>query len=93
VTFEELVVSIVKRKETKDKDSELQKLFQSFDSDSDGGLNRDELVALLTSLGDKLSATDTEEILADFDENDTGLIQYNGKITLTTGNTSESKTP
>ncbi|XP_056022752.1 calmodulin-like isoform X2 [Ostrea edulis] len=77
VTFEELVVSIVKRKETKDKDSELQKLFQSFDCDSDGVLNRDELVALLNSLGDKVSATDTEEILADFDENDSGSIQYN----------------
>lgn len=38
-------------------------------------------MALLNSLGDKVSATDTEEILADFDENDSGSIQYNGKIT------------
>lgn len=79
ITFEELVVSIVKRKETKDKDSELQKLFQNFDSDSDGALNKGELIALLGSIQDKVSATDIDEILADFDENETGLMQYNGK--------------
>lgn len=79
ITFEELVVSIVKRKETKDKDSELQKLFQNFDSDGDGALNKGELIALLGSIQDKVSATDIDEILADFDENETGLMQYNGK--------------
>lgn len=80
ITFEELVVSIVKRKEMKDKDSELQKLFQSFDSDGDSALNKEELVALLNSLQEKVSATDIEEILADFDENETGLMQYNGEF-------------
>lgn len=79
ITFEELVVSIVKRKETKDKDSELQKLFQNFDSDGDGALNKGELIALLGSIQEKVSATDIDEILADFDENETGLMQYNGK--------------
>ncbi|XP_062590982.1 troponin C-like isoform X3 [Saccostrea cucullata] len=77
ITFEELVVSIVKRLETKDKDSELQKLFKNFDSDNDGALNKEELVALLGSLDDKVSATDIEEIVADFEENESGLMQYN----------------
>lgn len=74
------MVSIVKRKEMKDKDSELQKLFQSFDSDGDSALNKEELVALLNSLQEKVSATDIEEILSDFDENETGLMQYNGEF-------------
>ncbi|XP_061172188.1 troponin C-like [Saccostrea echinata] len=77
ITFEELVVSIVKRLETKDRDSQLQKLFKNFDSDNDGALNKEEFVALLGSLDDKISATDIEEILADFDENESGLMQYN----------------
>lgn len=82
ITFEELVVSIVKRKETKDKDSELQKLFQNFDSDGDGALNKGELIALLGSIQEKVSATDIDEILADFDENETGLMQYNDFVKI-----------
>lgn len=42
-------------------------------------MNKGELIALLGSIQEKVSATDIDEILADFDENETGLMQYNGK--------------
>ncbi|VDI73874.1 calmodulin [Mytilus galloprovincialis] len=76
VTFEEMVVMTVKRKQNEDEDPESRKLFDKFDSNKDGYLNREELVEVLAQLGPRLSSTDVEEILRDYDENHDGLIQF-----------------
>lgn len=84
VTFEEMVVMTVKRKQNEDEDPESRKLFDKFDSNKDGYLNREELVEVLAQLGPRLSSTDVEEILRDYDENHDGLIQFSGIITYQT---------
>ncbi|KAK3092604.1 hypothetical protein FSP39_004881 [Pinctada imbricata] len=80
ITFEEMVVVTVKRREYKDSDAEVKKIFKKFDTDHDGVLSRSELVNVLKTIGDKLLVADVEEILADFDENHDGVIQYEGKL-------------
>lgn len=74
----------VKRKQNEDEDPESRKLFDKFDSNKDGYLNREELVEVLAQLGPRLSSTDVEEILRDYDENHDGLIQFSGIITYQT---------
>lgn len=74
-----MVVMTIKRKQLEDEDPELRKLFDKFDKNGDGHLSREELVDVLTQLGNKLSSQDVEEILRDYDENHDGLIQFSGK--------------
>ena len=79
ITFEEMVVVTVKRREHKDTDADIKRLFKRFDTDGDGVLSRSELVKVLKALGDKLLVADIDELMEDFDENHDGVIQYDGK--------------
>lgn len=76
VTFEEMVVMTVKRKQNVEEDPEVKQLFNKFDKNGDGCLNRDELADVLAQMGQRLSSRDVEEILKDYDENHDGLIQF-----------------
>ena len=80
VTFEEMVVMTVKRKQIEDEDPEIRKLFNKFDKNNDGCLSREELVDVLAQMGEKLSSRDVEEILRDYDDNHDGLIQFSGIV-------------
>lgn len=80
VTFEEMVVITTKRKQIADEDPEVRKLFDKFDKNGDGCLNREELVDVLAQMGQRLTSTDVEAIIRDYDENRDGLIQFSGMI-------------
>ena len=51
----------------------LLEAFKIFDKDGDGALNRDELSR---ALGGDMSDTDLDMIIADFDANGDGVLQY-----------------
>ncbi|KAJ8308803.1 hypothetical protein KUTeg_013677 [Tegillarca granosa] len=76
VTFEELVVITVQRKESLVDKTELRKIFRKYDTDKDGVLNRDELEKALKSIGDKSLTKDVDELLEEFDTNHDGVIQF-----------------
>lgn len=76
VTFEEMVVITTKRKQIADEDPEVRKLFDKFDKNGDGCLNREELVDVLAQMGPRLTSTNVEAIIRDYDENRDGLIQF-----------------
>jgi Ca2+-binding EF-hand superfamily protein len=56
----------------------LRKCFELFDQDGNGKLDAEELQAILTRQGggQSLSLADAQEIIADFDENKDGFLQF-----------------
>ena len=81
MTFEELVVITVKRREDFDvsKRSQMKAMFHQFDKNKNEELEREELAALVQAMGRNLYGTNENTILENFDDNKDGKLQYNGK--------------
>ena len=54
--------------------------FKQFDKDGNGFIDRDELISLMESLGQKLTEAEIDEMLKDADFDRDGKISYQGII-------------
>ena len=60
-------------------DEELREAFRVFDKDGDGFISAAELRIVMTSLGEKLTDKEVEDMLNEADANNDGKIDYEGK--------------
>ena len=63
-------------------DEELREAFRVFDKDGDGFISAAELRIVMTSLGEKLTDKEVEDMLNEADANNDGKIDYEGKQVL-----------
>ncbi|XP_023234289.1 calmodulin-alpha-like isoform X2 [Centruroides sculpturatus] len=76
IDFPEFLTLMAKKmKEAVDED-EIMEAFRLFDKNGDGYIDANELRSAMKSLGEKLTAEETEEMIRHADINDDGLINY-----------------
>lgn len=85
IDFSEFLAMMAKRMLLSDGEQEMLESFQVLDADGDGVLSLEELHSLLTTLGDKLSPRECEEILRLADTNGDGRIDYKEFVKLLLG--------
>jgi calmodulin len=77
IDFEEFVVMMHKRNRKSDNlRDDLYNAFKIFDKDNDGKISNEELTYMLTTLGDKLTEEEINEILKEADTDHDGYINY-----------------
>ena len=81
MTFEELVVITVKRRDgyEVDKNSQMRTMFKQFDKNANDILEKEEIAELVAAMGKNLAEFNEEKVLQDFDENKDGVLQFPGK--------------
>ena len=67
------------KKHHTDPEQELLEAFKVFDKDGDGFISADELRIVMTSLGEKLTDQEVDDMLNEADTNGDGKIDYNGE--------------
>ena len=82
VTFEELVVITVKRRDgyEVDKTSQMRTMFKQFDKNANDALEKEEIAELVAAMGKNLCGINEDKVLQDFDENQDGVLQFPGKV-------------
>lgn len=77
VSFEEFC-SIVRKKIADDEEErEMRDMFRILDKEKRGEVNTDELRWILKNLGDDLTASDIDDMIADVDTDGSGWVDYN----------------
>ena len=82
VDFAEFLAMMARRLMLSDNEEEILEAFKVFDKDNNGELSADELKAVLTTLGEKLTAEECDEILALADSDHDGVINYREFVRL-----------
>lgn len=82
VDFAEFLAMMARRLMLSDNEEEILQAFKVFDKDGNGVLSTQELTGVLTTLGEKLSHEECEEILALADQNKDGQIDYREFVKL-----------
>ena len=62
---------------------ELDQAFRMFDNNGDGYIDARELRHLLTNLGEKLTDTEVDEMIAEVDIDGDGKVDYRGQCNIT----------
>jgi calmodulin len=76
IDFEEFVVMMNRRNRESDAEEEVINAFRVFDTDSDGIISSSELRHVMTTLGDKLTDEEVDEMIREADIDNNGLIYY-----------------
>lgn len=76
IDFEEFVVMMNKRNKESDAEEEVINAFRVFDTDCDGIISSSELRHVMTTLGDKLTDDEVNEMIKEADIDNNGLIYY-----------------
>ena len=66
----------LRSKAKKEKDEKLRKAFAAFDKDGGGTIDKDELRAVLESLGQKPTEAELQEMMSDVDKDGNGTIDF-----------------
>ncbi|CAF3584481.1 unnamed protein product [Rotaria sp. Silwood1] len=77
VDFDEFLIMMRRRKSTGESDTELQQVFNVFDKNKDGFIDKDELYDMLLRLGENITDNDVTEMIEEADcfDND-GKVSY-----------------
>ena len=67
------------KKHQTDPEQELREAFRVFDKNGDGFISADELRIVMTSLGERLTDAEVDDMLKEADTNNDGKIDYSGK--------------
>lgn len=70
---------VKKMKEGGDSDEEIREYFRVFDKDGNGFISAAELRHVMTTLGEKLTAEEVDEMIREADINGDGQVNYEGK--------------
>ncbi|PAA48963.1 hypothetical protein BOX15_Mlig001318g1 [Macrostomum lignano] len=80
--FARIMKSNYKFKSASEMDNELMSAFQVFDRDSNGYISRQELEFVLTSIGERLTSEEVDEMFRFADTNEDGRISYKEFVVL-----------
>ncbi|KAL3874254.1 hypothetical protein ACJMK2_037294 [Sinanodonta woodiana] len=84
LTFDEFLVILEKTMKDTDPETELREAFKIFDKDNDGFISNSELRHWLTTLGEKLTDEEVEEMIKETDTDGDGLINYEEFVEVVT---------
>ena len=70
---------VKKMKEGGDSDEEIREYFRVFDKDGNGFISAAELRHVMTTLGEKLTDEEVDEMIREADINGDGQVNYEGK--------------
>ena len=76
IDFEEFVILMNKRSKETDYEDEVINAFKVFDKDGQGLISCTELYHIMTTLGDKLTEEEVEEMIKEGDVDGNGFINY-----------------
>uniref|UniRef100_A0A6B2LPG7 EF-hand domain-containing protein n=1 Tax=Arcella intermedia TaxID=1963864 RepID=A0A6B2LPG7_9EUKA len=82
VEFSEFLSLIAKHIKTADTEEDIMEAFKVFDKNNTGEISASELKRVLTSIGEKLSDDEFEEIMKDCNVDQNGKIQYHALVKL-----------
>lgn len=73
IDFAEFLTLMARKIKTKDSEAEIVEAFKVFDRDGSGKISADELRQVMTSLGEKLSDQEVEDMIREADTNGDGV--------------------
>ncbi len=76
IEFEEFLILFEKKMREPDSEQDLIEAFRIFDRDNSGTISAKELKHVMTSLGDKLTEEEADEMIKEADSNNDGYIDY-----------------
>jgi len=82
VDFAEFLAMMARRLMLSDNEEEILEAFKVFDKDNNGELSAQELKAVLTTLGEKLTPEECDELIALADTDHNGVINYREFVRL-----------
>lgn len=82
IDFAEFLALLAKRLMHSDNEEEVYEAFKTFDTDKNGEISAQELKAVLTTLGEKLTPQEVDEIIRIADEDGDGVISYREFVRL-----------
>ena len=74
-----------KMKDPKDSEKELRDAFKVFDKDGNGFISAQELRHIMTSLGEKLTEEEVDQMIQEADTNGDGQVDYNEFVNMMMG--------
>ncbi|KAL1453915.1 hypothetical protein WDU94_010218, partial [Cyamophila willieti] len=74
--FEEFVRMIMEKMEVMEEEDVLKQTFKVFDQNSDGFISTQEMLHVMTQLGEKLTEQQVDEMLKEADLNGDGVVDY-----------------
>jgi calmodulin len=76
IDFEEFVILMIKRRKELNSEDELRSAFRMFDKDNDKKISNSELKYIITTIGEKLTEEEIDEIIKEVDTDGDGFINY-----------------
>lgn len=82
IVFNDFMVLMKKKMTDTDNEEEIKEAFRVFDRDNDGIISAAELRHIMTTLGEKLSEDEVDEMIREADTNGDGQIRYDAFVRL-----------
>jgi calmodulin len=82
IVFNDFMILMKKKMTDTDNEDEIKEAFRVFDRDNDGIISAAELRHIMTTLGEKLSEDEVDEMIREADTNGDGQIRYDAFVRL-----------
>ena len=76
IDFSEFLAMMTRKMKDTDTESEIREAFKVFDRDNNGFISTAELRQVMTSIGEKLTENEVDEMIREVDQNGDGRIDY-----------------